>query len=93
MASSFHSVLHKFESHMQASFSDCALRLTDVYWSALKRDWCATSPGTPDTDTQRELDEHIEWLCSVANDAERMIERSHERHNEDEDELSAALVF
>lgn len=65
----------KLDEKVVLSFSNAIYRLTELFAVELKScNWSVVSQGAHLDDQIRQLDEQLEWLCSVANDSLRLKE-------------------
>jgi hypothetical protein len=67
VASSFHSVINKFDTALVLSFNSSFLYLSELYQEAMNTKGWLYSKGEDD------LMQHIEFYCSVANDASKVV--------------------
>ena len=77
IAPSFRKSLDVFDAKVALSFARSFHHVCDAYWEVLAlRDWTVADAGLTEEQEFEQLDEHILWLSSVANDARRVVESS-----------------
>lgn len=73
VARSFHAIIQKLEDKVYSSFVNCFTYLADTYWDAMGwKDWTKEDAGVVEQGVLDQMEEHFEWLASVANDARRI---------------------
>jgi hypothetical protein len=73
---SFRKNIDKLQEKVSFAYTNAFNYLSSIYWKLIQAiDWCNVSSKLLLTEEDRMilLDEHMEWLCSVANDCDRII--------------------
>lgn len=74
VAPSFRSLIWKVDAKVNQSYASSFVHLAGSYWSELcAKDWSDIANATSEESAFEQLEEASEWLCSVANDARRIV--------------------
>jgi hypothetical protein len=74
VAPSFRNVIWKVDAKVNQSYANAFIHLASSYWFELNaKDWSDVATASTEESAFEQLEEAAEWLCSVANDARRIV--------------------